>query len=90
MKQVVLGTGKVDGTQVNHVLGSLAHHADIPGREIGKIRIQNRQTLVDVCQGLAAGRVGLFRLVLGRFRPRFWNSSDSFAFCVRFARLFSH
>jgi ATP-dependent RNA helicase DeaD len=48
MKQVVLGTGKADGTQVNHVLGSLAYHADIPGREIGKIRIQHQQTLVDV------------------------------------------
>lgn len=48
MVQVTLGTGKANGTQVNHVLGSLAHHADIPGRVIGKIRIQNQQTLVDV------------------------------------------
>jgi ATP-dependent RNA helicase DeaD len=48
MVRVALGTGKANGTQVNHVLGSLAHHADIPGREIGKIRIQHQQTLVDV------------------------------------------
>ena len=48
MVRVALGTGRANGTQVNHIVGSLAHHADIPGRAIGKIRIQNQQTLVDV------------------------------------------
>ena len=43
-----LSTGKADGLRVNHVVGTLAHYADIPGHTIGKIRIQDRQTLVDV------------------------------------------
>ena len=38
------------------VVGTLAHYADIPGHSIGKIRIQDRQTLVDVPEQFA-GRV---------------------------------
>lgn len=48
MVRLSLSTGKADGLRVNHVVGSLAHFADIPGHVIGKISIQDRQTLVDV------------------------------------------
>ncbi len=65
MVRVALGTGKANGTQVNHIVGSLAHHADIPGRVIGKIRIQNQQTLVDVPEryvGQVLAATGSYRI----------------------------
>ncbi|MCB9076589.1 MAG: DEAD/DEAH box helicase [Anaerolineaceae bacterium] len=48
MVRLALNAGKADGLQVNHVVGTLAYQADIPGNVIGKIRIQDQQTLVDV------------------------------------------
>lgn len=48
MVRLSLNAGKADGLQVNHVVGTLAYQADIPGNVIGKIRIQDQQTLVDV------------------------------------------
>jgi ATP-dependent RNA helicase DeaD len=56
MVRLLLGTGRVDGVRVNHVVGSLAHYADIPGRSLGKISIQQQHTLVDVPENLV-GRV---------------------------------
>lgn len=50
MVRLSLSTGKVDGIRVNHVVGTLAHYAEIPGRAIGKISIQEQHTLVDVPQ----------------------------------------
>ena len=52
----MLSTGRADGVRVNHVVGTLSHYADIPGRSLGKISIQKQQTLVDVPERLV-GRV---------------------------------
>jgi len=48
MVRLLLSTGRSDGVRVNHVVGSLSHYADIPGRLLGKISIQQQHTLVDV------------------------------------------
>jgi ATP-dependent RNA helicase DeaD len=40
--------GKVHGVRPNDVVGTIAFHADIPGYTIGKIRIEPKQTFVDV------------------------------------------
>ena len=45
---LTLNTGKAHGTRVNHIVSTLAYHADVPGHQFGKIRIQNKQTFVDV------------------------------------------
>jgi len=56
MVRLLLSTGRADGLRVNHIVGSLSNHADIPGRSLGKISIQQQYTLVDVPEKLA-GRV---------------------------------
>ena len=56
MVRLLLSTGRADGVRVNHVVGTLSHYADIPGRSLGKISIQNQHTLVDVPEKLV-GRV---------------------------------
>ncbi|MEW6672470.1 MAG: DEAD/DEAH box helicase [Thermodesulfobacteriota bacterium] len=48
MVSLVLSSGKADGLDVSRIVGSLSHHADIPGRCIGKIRIEDRASFVDV------------------------------------------
>jgi ATP-dependent RNA helicase DeaD len=48
MVRLALSSGKADGLNVSHIVGSLSHHADIPGRCIGKISIKNQTTFVDV------------------------------------------
>ncbi|ARA93907.1 RNA helicase [Rhodothermaceae bacterium RA] len=48
MVRLSLNLGRSHGIRVNHIVGSLAHYADIPGRVLGKIRIQDHRTLVDV------------------------------------------
>jgi ATP-dependent RNA helicase DeaD len=48
MVRLTLSLGKSDGTQVNSIVGTLSHYADIPGNAIGRISIQDRHTLVDV------------------------------------------
>lgn len=40
--------GKVHGVRPNDVVGTIAFHANIPGYTIGKIRIEPKQTFVDV------------------------------------------
>jgi ATP-dependent RNA helicase DeaD len=40
--------GKVHGVRPNDVVGTIAYNADIPGYTIGKIRIEPKQTFVDV------------------------------------------
>ena len=54
MVRLVLNAGKVHGVRPNDVVGTLAYHADIPGRSIGAIRIQEAQTLVDVPEKFVA------------------------------------
>jgi ATP-dependent RNA helicase DeaD len=56
MVRLLLNTGRADGVRVNHVVGTLSSIADIPGRLLGKISIQQQHTLVDVPENLA-GRV---------------------------------
>ncbi len=48
MVRFMLNAGKTHGVRPNDVVGTIAYHADIPGRAIGAIRIQEEHTLVDV------------------------------------------
>ncbi|MBN2149153.1 MAG: DEAD/DEAH box helicase [Anaerolineales bacterium] len=53
MVRLSLNLGKKDGIRPNEIVGAIAFHADIPGHVIGKIHIQERQSLVDVPESLA-------------------------------------
>lgn len=48
MVRLSMNAGKVQGVRPNDVVGTLAYQADIPGKTIGAIRIQEQHTLVDV------------------------------------------
>jgi ATP-dependent RNA helicase DeaD len=48
MVRLTLSAGKVHGVRPNDIVGTIAHHANIPGHTIGAIRIQEHHTLVDV------------------------------------------
>lgn len=48
MVRLVINLGREDGLRPNDAVGTLAYQADIPGKTIGKILIQDRHTLVDV------------------------------------------
>lgn len=48
MVRLTLSMGKSHGVRPNDVVGTIAHHANIPGYTIGKIKIQDKHTLVDV------------------------------------------
>lgn len=48
MVRLVLNAGRTHGVRPNDVVGTIAYHADIPGKTIGAIRIENDHTLVDV------------------------------------------
>ena len=48
MVRLRLDTGKMDGVRVNDVVRSIAYYADIPGKTLGKIHIQEERTFVDV------------------------------------------
>ncbi len=48
MVRLSLNAGKQHGIRVNDVVGTIAYHANIPGRAIGAIRIQEQHTWVDV------------------------------------------
>ena len=54
MVRLTLSAGKVHGVRPNDVVGTIAHHANIPGHTIGAIRIQEHHTLVDVPADLVA------------------------------------
>ena len=58
MVRLLLSSGRADGVRVNHIVGSLSHYADIPGRSLGKISIQKQHTLVDVPEKLVARVLG--------------------------------
>jgi ATP-dependent RNA helicase DeaD len=58
MVRLLLSTGRADGLRVNHVVGTLSHYADIPGRSLGKISIQQQHTLVDVPEKLVERVLG--------------------------------
>ncbi len=48
MVRLRLGVGKQNGVRPNDIVGSIAYHADIPGRVIGAIRIEQQETMVDI------------------------------------------
>ena len=50
MVRLSLNAGKAHGVRPNDVVGTIAYHANIPGKTIGAIRIQEQHTLVDVPQ----------------------------------------
>ena len=54
MVRLSLSKGKADGVRPNDVVGTIASHANIPGRSIGKISIQKEFTLVDVPEQYAS------------------------------------
>ena len=54
MVRLSLNMGKRHGIRPNDIVGAIAFHADIPGSVIGKIFIEDRHTLVDVPESLAA------------------------------------
>ena len=52
MVRLKLNKGKENGVRPNDIVGTIAHHADIPGSSIGKIRIEDTFTYVDVPEDL--------------------------------------
>ncbi len=54
MVRLTFSAGKIHGLRPNDVVGTIAHHAEIPGRTIGSIRIQEQHTLVDVPEQFVA------------------------------------
>jgi len=48
MVRLIINLGREQGLRPNDVVGTLAYQANIPGKTIGKILIQDRYTLVDV------------------------------------------
>jgi len=52
MIRLKLNKGKENGVRPNDIVGTIAHHADIPGSSIGKIRIEENFTYVDVPEAL--------------------------------------
>jgi ATP-dependent RNA helicase DeaD len=52
MVRLSLSLGRTHGLRPADVVGTIAHHADIPGNTIGKIHIEDGHTLVDVPEEL--------------------------------------
>jgi len=52
MVRLKLNKGKAQGIRPNDIVGTIAHHANIPGYTIGKIRIEEKFTFVDVPEDL--------------------------------------
>jgi len=52
MVRLRLNKGRSDGVRPGDVVGTIAYHADIPGKVIGAIHIQHHETLVDVPENL--------------------------------------
>jgi ATP-dependent RNA helicase DeaD len=48
MVRLTLDVGKSHGIGPSDLVGTIAHHADIPGNAIGRIRIENQKSFVDV------------------------------------------
>ncbi|MCA9972670.1 MAG: DEAD/DEAH box helicase, partial [Anaerolineales bacterium] len=48
MVRLSLSAGKANGVRPGDVVGTIAYHANIPGRVIGAIRIHDQHTFVDV------------------------------------------
>jgi ATP-dependent RNA helicase DeaD len=48
MIRLKLNKGKVEGVRPNDIVGTIAYNANIPGYVIGKIRIEDKVTFVDI------------------------------------------
>ena len=48
MVRLAMNAGKVHGIQPADIVGTIAYHADFPGKTIGAINILDRHTLIDV------------------------------------------
>ena len=48
MVRMALDKGRADGIRPSDVVGTIAYHANIPGKSLGAIHIQDQQTFVDV------------------------------------------
>ncbi len=48
MTRLKMRKGKLHGVRPNDVVGTIAYQAEIPGSAIGKIRIEDNFTFVDV------------------------------------------
>lgn len=58
MVRLNLSLGRRHGIRPNDIVGAIAAHAKIPGSTIGKILIQDQQSLVDVPEGLVGQVIG--------------------------------
>ena len=52
MVRLKLNKGKLHGIRPNDIVGTIAFHANIPGYTIGKIRIEDKFTFVDIPEDL--------------------------------------
>jgi ATP-dependent RNA helicase DeaD len=52
MVRLKLNKGKAQGIRPNDIVGTIAFHANIPGYTIGKIRIEDKVTYVDIPEDL--------------------------------------
>ena len=52
MVRLKLNKGKMHGIRPNDIVGTIAFHANIPGYTIGKIRIEDKHTFVDIPEDL--------------------------------------
>ncbi|HKY54845.1 MAG TPA: DEAD/DEAH box helicase, partial [Anaerolineales bacterium] len=52
MVRLKLNKGKLNGIRPNDIVGQIAFHANIPGYTIGKIRIEEKQSFVDIPEEL--------------------------------------
>ncbi len=71
MVRLALNAGRTQGVRPSDIVGTIAYHANIPGRAIGKIYIRDEQTLVDVPEQLVdqvLAKTGNYRI--GRERLR--------------------
>jgi ATP-dependent RNA helicase DeaD len=48
MIRMKINKGKIHGIRPNDIVGTIAFHANIPGYTIGKIRIEDKVTFVDI------------------------------------------
>ncbi len=65
MVRLSLNTGRKDGVRPQDIVGAIASHADIPGKTIGKIFIQNQHTVVDIPEQYVAqvlSKTGSYRV----------------------------
>jgi ATP-dependent RNA helicase DeaD len=52
MIRLKLNKGKMHGVRPNDIVGTIAYNANIPGHVIGKIRIEDKVTYVDIPEDL--------------------------------------